>query len=238
MAARFLEISLASANVAESIHFYLKLGFRELPTGDIWPHHYAVVTDGQLCIGLHGREQPGPAVTMIMHGVADTVQRIDADTVVSGGRLDDDAFNEVLLTDPDGHLLALVEARTFSPGVETGGASSLGRCLEYTLPARDALEGARFWAPYAPKSLAVMETPSMHFRFDAGGLPIGISERSRQRQAFLSFACDDLATAGLAADAAGSRLEPAGKAAPGAVGWLRSPEGLGFALYEADFLDH
>ena len=237
MAARFLEISLPSANVAESLHFYLKLGFRELPTADIWPHHYAVVTDGQLCIGLHGREQPAPALTMIMQDLADTVRRIDAAFVVSGSSLDDDAFNEVLLRDPDDHLLALVEARTFSPGVEPGQRSSLGRCLEYTLPARDAVDSARFWAPYAPKSLAVMEAPSTHFRFNAGGLPIGISERSRARQAFLSFACDDLATAGLAADSAGTRLEPAGNAAPGAIGWLRSPEGLDIALFDADFLD-
>lgn len=237
MAARFLEISLQSADVIESIRFYRKLGFRELPTGDIWQHAYAVVTDGRVCIGLHGREPAGPTLTMVMRNLADTVRRIESGVEVTEATLDDDAFNEVLLSDRDHHRLALLEARTFSPADEAGQPSLLGQCLEYTLPVRDALDAARFWAPYAPKSLAFEASAPMHFRFDAGGMPIGISERTRERHAFLSFSGADLAAAGLAADAAGRHLEPAGNRAPGAVAWLQTPENLGIALYEADFLD-
>lgn len=235
MAARFLEVSLPSADIVESIRFYTRLGFRELATGDILQHRYGVVTDGRLCIGLHDREQAGPAFTMIMQDLAETARRID-DTMVAGARLDDESFNELLLSDRDRHQLALFEARTFSPADAGERPSLLGHCLEYTLPVRDALEAARFWAPYAPRLLAVEEARPMHFRFDAGGMPIGLSERSRERQAFASFQCADLAAAGLAVDAAGASLEPAGDRAPGAIAWLRSPEGLGIALYESDFL--
>ncbi len=53
---RFLEISLAATDVAESLAFYESLGFVQASVGEAWPHPYAVVTDGRLSLGLHGAE--------------------------------------------------------------------------------------------------------------------------------------------------------------------------------------
>ena len=58
---RFLEFSVGAADILESLHFYKTLGFVELEIGDMWPHKYAVVSDGELNIGLHDREFDAPA---------------------------------------------------------------------------------------------------------------------------------------------------------------------------------
>ena len=60
---RFLEVSVRTADVPESLNWYKMLGFKELATGDMWTHRYAVVSDGVLCIGLHDREFDSPAIT-------------------------------------------------------------------------------------------------------------------------------------------------------------------------------
>ena len=67
---RFLEFSLGTPDVIESLGFYKLLGFQELEVGDIWSHKYAVVSDGELNIGLHDREQNGAAITFVHEDVA------------------------------------------------------------------------------------------------------------------------------------------------------------------------
>ena len=54
MLGRFLEISLHTPDIQESLEFYESLGFAQASVGEIWPHPYAVVTDGRLFLGLHG----------------------------------------------------------------------------------------------------------------------------------------------------------------------------------------
>ncbi len=67
---RFLEISLATADVAESLAFYEALGFVQASVGEAWPHPYAVVTDGRLCLGLHGLDFDGPLPTWVAPSLA------------------------------------------------------------------------------------------------------------------------------------------------------------------------
>ena len=55
---RFLEIGISTPVIRESLAFYESLGFVQAATGETWAHPYAVVTDGHLFIGLHGREMP------------------------------------------------------------------------------------------------------------------------------------------------------------------------------------
>ena len=62
---RFLEISLAATDVAESLAFYESLGFVQASVGETWPHSYAVVTDGRLCLGLHGLDFESPLPTWV-----------------------------------------------------------------------------------------------------------------------------------------------------------------------------
>ncbi len=65
MLGRFLELSLAAHSIVESFEFYRALGFTDVATGDILAHPYAVVHDGQLCIGLHERNADEPRLTFI-----------------------------------------------------------------------------------------------------------------------------------------------------------------------------
>jgi hypothetical protein len=49
MLGQFLEFSVQPQNILESLGFYKALGFTELEVGDLWPHKYTVVSDGELC---------------------------------------------------------------------------------------------------------------------------------------------------------------------------------------------
>ena len=49
---RFLELGVQTPDILESLHFYRSLGFTELECTDVYSHKYAVVSDGELCIGL------------------------------------------------------------------------------------------------------------------------------------------------------------------------------------------
>ena len=62
---RFLEISLAANDVAESLAFYEALGFVQAVVGEAWPHPYAVVTDGRISLGLHGLDFESPLPTWV-----------------------------------------------------------------------------------------------------------------------------------------------------------------------------
>ena len=57
---RFLEFSVRTPDILQSLNFYKLLGFTELDIGDVWTHKYAVVSDGGIHIGLHDRDFDSP----------------------------------------------------------------------------------------------------------------------------------------------------------------------------------
>ena len=174
---QFLEFSVRYADVLESLHFYKTLGFAELDIGDVWPHKYAVVSDGELNIGLHDREFDAPALTFVQHDLAKHAPSMtDHGFNFSFMQLGEDSFNELRFADRDGHMIIMLEARTFHASEEPEKDSLCGSWFELTLPVRDALRAAKFWAPIAPTLLDMREEPTMHMRFDADGAPLGLSE--------------------------------------------------------------
>jgi len=141
VAGRFLELGLAAPDILESLHFYRTLGFTELAVGEVWPHKYAVVTDGRIFIGLHEHPVDSPVITLVQPSLRQHVLTLqDAGTPFELTRLGEDEFNLAVLHDPDGLAVMLVEARTYSPAPETPPASLLGECLELALPVRDGQE--------------------------------------------------------------------------------------------------
>jgi hypothetical protein len=148
---RFLEISVAAMDVAASLAFYESLGFVQASVGEAWPHAYAVVTDGRVCIGLHAQELDGPLLTWtapaLHHRLAELAALgIEADAV----RLDDSSLNQALLRSPSGQRLRLLEARTFSPpALAAGHVTRLGYFEEFAWPAsaQDFAEAQSFWEP-------------------------------------------------------------------------------------------
>ncbi len=61
---------MQTPNIIDSLGFYKLLGFHELEIGDVLTHKYAVVSDGELCIGLHDRSLDVPALTFVHQELA------------------------------------------------------------------------------------------------------------------------------------------------------------------------
>jgi hypothetical protein len=113
---RFLEISISTPVIRESLEFYESLGFVQAAAGETWSHPYAVVTDGRLFIGLHGREMSSPSLTFVLPQLQLGVSRLkELGVAFEDERFGDDVFNQALLRDPGGLSVLLLEARTFSP---------------------------------------------------------------------------------------------------------------------------
>jgi hypothetical protein len=144
---RFLEVSLAAADVAASLAFYESLGFLQASVGEAWHHPYAVVTDGRISIGLHAQEFPTPILTWT---APDLMRRMDALAAFGidfdQARLDEVSLNEASFRDPSGQPVRLLEARTFSPpALAAGHRSALGYFEEFAIPTSDLLAASAFW---------------------------------------------------------------------------------------------
>lgn len=236
MLGRFLEFSVHTPDIIDSLGFYKLLGFRELESSDVWPHKYAVVSDGAICIGLHDAEFDSPALTFVHQDLArEALSMSDHGFDFEFMKLDEDVFNEVKFSDRDGHVVAMIEARTFSPPDEMMNDSICGGFFELTLPSRDTLRAGRFWAPLAPELLRMREEPTTHMRFNAAGVPLGLSESIALSTPSLAFHCYDKDAVWIAMAQHGFPH----KEFPGFEGAFMSitaPEGTELFLFDEDFL--
>ena len=233
---KFLELSVRAPDVLESLSFYKSLGFRELAIGDVWRHKYAVVSDGDVCIGLHDDDFESPAISFVHPEVAKYARSMSGSGLeFSNLKIDEDVFNELGFRDRDGHVVRLLEARTFSPPEDDLELSLCGELLEIVLPVRNAMRAGRFWAPLTPVLLRIREEPTTHMRFDAGGMPLGLSESRALKQASLCFKCADRAALAAATDqrAIQHREFPGFE---GAFIEIVAPEGTRLYVFEQDFL--
>src|SRR3954462_8852073 len=109
MLGRFLEISIHAPDIQESLRFYERLGFVQAAVGDTWTHPYAVVTDGHLYIGLHGKLIPPIALTFVQPNVAAHVERMRASGIeFDRVSFDNEAFHEATFADPHGMRINLL----------------------------------------------------------------------------------------------------------------------------------
>jgi len=236
MLGRFLEFSVHTPDILDSLGFYKTLGFTEMAIGDIWSHKYAVVSDGELCIGLHQRVFDSPALTFVHHNLAQcALSMSDHGFDFSFLKIDEDVFNELGFPDRDGNMVTMLEARTFSPPEYDTNDSLCGSWFEVTLPARDAMRSGRFWAPLAPLLLRLREDPTTHMRFDAGGMCLGISESIALDQPSLCFKCHDKTAIAAIIEQHGLKHEPY-PGFEGAFVALEAPEGTKLFLFDEDFL--
>lgn len=233
---RFLEFSVRTPNILDSLGYYKLLGFTELEIGEVWSHRYAVVSDGVLCIGLHDRVFDAPAISFVQQDLAKRARAMtDHGFDFSFMRLGEDEFNELGLADRDGHTVTMLEARTFSGGDEFDNDSVCGTWFELSLPVRDAVRSARFWASVAPNLLRMREEPTTHMRFDAGGAPLGLSESIALSGPSLCFRCQDkdAVTALIAKHDLPHQRFPGFE---GAFVALQAPEGTMLYGFDEDFL--
>ena len=150
-------------------------------------------------------------------------------------RLDEDVFNELGFKDRDGNAIMMVEARTFHMSEEAERNSACGHWFELTLPVRETMRAAQFWAPIAPRLIDMREEPTTHMRFDVTGAALGLSESIALQGPSLCFKCPDR-------DGLMALLEQRGlphEKFPGFEGAfvaIRAPEGTTLYAFDEDFL--
>ena len=233
---RFLEFGVTAPDILESLHFYKNLGFTDLETADVFPHKYAVVSDGELSIGLHEREFDSPAVTFVQQDLAKHARSMtDHGYDFRFLRLDEDVFNELGFRDRDNHAVAMVEARTFNMTEEAENDSACGSWFELSLPVKDTVRAAQFWAPIAPTLLEMREEPTIHMRFDATGVALGLSESIALDGPSLCFRNPDRQGLMALLQQRGFAFEKF-PGFEGAYVAITAPEGTTLYIFEEDFL--
>ncbi len=186
---RFLEISIGTPVIRESLDFYESLGFVQAAVGETWSHPYAVVTDGHLFIGLHGRELPSPSLTFVLPELQLGIGRLkERGVTFENERLGEDVFNQAQLLDPGGLNVMLLEARTFSPPqLDAPVDSACGYFSELGIPTR-ATDAARlFWESVGFVALEEEGQPFPRTPLVSDGLDLALYRTRALRQPVLTF---------------------------------------------------
>lgn len=159
MLGRFLEVSVHTPDVRASLAFYESIGFVQATVGEVWTHPYAVVTDGHLYIGLHGAGIPSPSLTWVRPDLARHAHELESLGIeFEFARFGEEAFHELGFADPSGHMITLLEARTFSPlALGHAATSAVGYFEEFGLPTTNFEVATAFWdklglVPFEPQS--------------------------------------------------------------------------------------
>jgi len=226
---RFLEYSVATPDIRASLDFYGKLGFSQAEVGEAYPYPYAVVTDGRIHLGLHQHPLPGASLTFVRPDLLRHLAALEQLGVdFEFRRLGNDVFNELGWLDPSGHLIHLVEARTFSPTKRLAtDTSACGYFVEIALPT-PAIEASKaFWEKLGFVGMDELTATLPHISCTSDSIDIGLYEPAHFLAPTLLFDAGDVA--GALARLADAGIEPAGKL-PGPLrqrpaALLAAPEG-------------
>jgi catechol 2,3-dioxygenase-like lactoylglutathione lyase family enzyme len=196
MFGRYLELGIATPDIATSVQFYERLGFAQLITGDAWPHRYGVLSDGRVHLGLHERAMPSPALTFVLPQLAGAQQRLRAANFKPElTALGEDSLHQLRLRDPAGHAVTLLEARTYSPAAPGGHAQSLcGYFTHLSLPQDDYEAAREFWERAGFVALAEEHAPFPHLPLTSDHLDLGFHRRRTFDAPLLVFECADLSS--------------------------------------------
>ena len=194
MLGRFHEISVETADIAESVAFYERLGFSHCGTTDTWPHPYGVMTDGKLFLGLHQFKFPSPVITYVHAGAAQQAQVIEKLGIeVAWKRSGDDVFNEFGFLDPSGQAVRVQEAPThFSSNSEHGETSMCGDFAEFSLPSADFDAMRTFWEPLGFVALGETEVPFVRMAMTSDHLDLSVHRPRTLEEPMLVFADSDM----------------------------------------------
>lgn len=235
MLGRFLELALVTEDTSTSWQDWQSLGFAAASTGDIWPHAYGVVTCAGLAIGLHAAGEESPSLVFVRPEVAALHRELQGLGIeVEHARLGSDVFNELMLREPGGMPVRVLESRSFSPPLENPAHTALGRFAAVTLPARDVEAAREFWEGlgFSCQPSTLPDWPEEAFVL--AGTPVSIHPRRLLPEPALLFR----QTSGQSREAAGAAsLDQAGITSekpraglPDGTRLLRSREGLALLL--------
>lgn len=191
---RFLELSVYAPDVRESLAFYEALGFEQASVGEAVPYAYAVVTDGRLVIGLHGERIRAPALSFVLPNLRSELPKLaERGIEFEEQHLGDEVFNQVTFTDPTGHCVRLLEARTFSPPqLALPESTTCGYFVEYGLPTRDPATARAFWEPLGFVGLEERNDPFARTELTSALLNLGLYRSRAFRDPVLTFEADDM----------------------------------------------
>jgi catechol 2,3-dioxygenase-like lactoylglutathione lyase family enzyme len=235
---RFLEFSIATPDIRASLDFYGKLGFSHAQVGEAWAHPYAVLTDGRICLGLHQEPSFESSATFVKPDLLkhlNGLERLGLEFAFR--RLANDVFNEIGWLDPSGHLIRLVEARTFSPSKrQTIDTSSCGYFLEIALPAQNMSHAKSHWEQFGFVGMDEPDAILPHISCTSDTIDIGLYEPAHLQEPTLLFEVDNFSEALARLDAIGitanGRLPAPLRQMRAAM--LTAPEGTAILLTAAD----
>jgi hypothetical protein len=194
MFGRFLELSIATADIAASVQFYERLGFVQLITGDAVPHRYGVLSDGRIHIGLHEHTAPSPAVSFVAPGLAESAARLAAAQLQPESmRLGEEELHQLRLRDPGGQAVSLLEARTYSPSAlaAVDAESLCGYFLQLSLPQKDFARACSFWERGGFVALPESDEPYPHLPLTSDALDLAFHRPRLCDAPLLVFECAD-----------------------------------------------
>jgi catechol 2,3-dioxygenase-like lactoylglutathione lyase family enzyme len=213
----FHEVSLSTRDLAASVAFWEAHGWVTGAVRPVWPHPYAVLSNGGIVIGLHEYRFPSPSVTCVHPGIATALEsHRDAGMVIAFAQTGPDRFNEFGFRDPHDHMVTLLEAPTHEvamhPAPPQGVRTTPSAEVFFSLPAEDIDLGLRFWGLLGATEQGHVPGGWPCRRFSAGGLPMALHAAAHlDRPALVRIA------------AGGSATGPA----------VTSPEGLAWVLAAA-----
>jgi len=191
---RFHEISIETADIADSVAFYERLGFSQCGTNDTWSHPYGVLSDGKLFIGLHQFKFPSPTITYVHADAAQHAQVIEKLGVeLAWKRTGEDAFNEFGFLDPSGQAVRVQEAAThFASENDAGQTSLCGDFAEYSLPFAEFQPMQEFWEPLGFVAMGESETPWLRMSMTSDHLNLAVHRPRMLDVPMLVFASADM----------------------------------------------
>jgi hypothetical protein len=226
MLGRFLELRLASSDIAGSVHFYEQLGFQQLACNDAWPHAYCALSDGDFTIGLHAVAEPACSLSFVHANVARYAHELESSGIrLQSAQLGEDDFHRLTIADPAGHAIELLEARTFSPALPTRGTGRCGQFYCYTMPTEDMAASAAFWENAGLVAFEELQQPFPHRPLSGDGLNLALHYPEFLRQSALVFVAPDC-------QARIEALSDLGFKIPG--GRLRTPEGVFILMFPGE----
>jgi catechol 2,3-dioxygenase-like lactoylglutathione lyase family enzyme len=194
MIGRFHEVSVHAPDLLASLAFYERLGFAQVTAGEAFPYPYAVVADGRLAIGLHGRElAQSPLLAFVLPNLGAELRRLEHEGIeVLDRRLGDDVFNEAGL-EAAGQAIRLLEARTHSPSAQGPGETSrLGWFEEFALPVPDLARAQAEWERLGFVPAEEGEEPYPHIGLTSDSLNVALLAAGTLKAPALAFAEADM----------------------------------------------
>ena len=195
LAGTFHEFSVAVDDVRSAVEFYERLGFTQATTSDTFAHPYGVLTDGRLFIGLHQRGGPSPTLTFVRPGIAASLAAFEAAGIhLTRCHTGEEVFNEIAFSDPFGHDVAVLVARTYSPVARDATEVSLcGDFAEVSLPAGDFAVAQAFWEPLGFVAAEEAPLPYPHLTLTSDHLDLAFHPRAVCAGPMLVFRAADMA---------------------------------------------